>query len=229
MWILPSAATVSTDGRSLYVVNTKGRDAGPHGGAQFHPDGTGSYIGEREFGSLSVLDLATEADLPRETAEVVANNMADLTAASPLPKLGHVFLIVRENRTFDEILGDLPGADGDPALARWGLHGWTKTAPGERTIEVTPNAHALAQRFATSDRFFVDSDVSADGHRWMVGAAETPWFHLAWTSNYGGRRTGDPKRARPRVAAPSSAATMRPCRRMSRSSGRCGSMWPTPA
>ena len=193
----PSAATVSTDGRNLYVVNTKGRGAGPNGGALFHPEGTGSYIGEREFGSLSVLSLTNEADLPRETAEVVANNMADLTAASPLPKLGHVFLIVRENRTFDEILGDLPGADGDAALARWGQHGWTEAAPNERTIEVTPNAHALAQRFATSDRFFVDSDVSADGHRWFVGAAETPWLHLAWTSNYGGRRTVDPESTAP--------------------------------
>ena len=85
-----------------------------------------------------MLPLTPEADLPRETAEVVANNTADLTTASTLPKLGHILLIVRENRTLDEIFGDLPGADGDPALARWGLHGWTKAAPDERTIQVTP-------------------------------------------------------------------------------------------
>jgi hypothetical protein len=65
------------------------------------------------------------------------------------------------------------------------------------TIGVTPNAHALARQFGTSDRFFVDSDVSADGHRWVMGAAPTPWFHVAWTSNYGGRRTGDPASAAP--------------------------------
>ena len=187
----PSAVAVSRDGHSLYAVNTKGRGAGPNGGKAFEAQNTGSYIGEREFGSLSVVPLGDETNLRGMTEQVKANNVAALEGSSVLPKLRHVFLVIRENRTFDEILGDLRGADGDPALARWGMHGWTKTAPRDRTLQVTPNAHALAERFATSDLFFVDSDVSADGHRWIVGAAETPWFHVAWTSNYGGRRTGD--------------------------------------
>lgn len=194
----PSAAAVSNDGQRLYVVNTKGRGSGPNGGAGFHPVDRGeSYIGALEFGSLSIVPLNDEAHLAAATAQVVANNLAALTPGVSLPRLHHVFLIIRENRTFDEILGDLPGADGDPSLARWGMHGWLANDPSAKTFSITPNAHALASRFGTSDRFFTDSDVSADGHRWAVAAAETPWFHVAWTSNYGGRRTGDPASASP--------------------------------
>jgi YVTN family beta-propeller protein len=187
----PTAAALSSDGSMLYVANTKGKGSGPNGGAAFHPLNTGNYIGELEFGSLSVVPVADESRLKDSTAAVVRNNLAACAANSPLPRLKHVFLVIRENRTYDEILGDLPGTDGDPKLARWGMHGWLSTEPQEKTIRVTPNAHALAERFGTSDRFFVDSDVSADGHRWVMGAAPTPWFHVAWTSNYAGRRTGD--------------------------------------
>jgi YVTN family beta-propeller protein len=187
----PTAAAVSGDGSVLYVANTKGKGSGPNGGDAFHPVNTGNYIGELEFGSLSVVPIADESDLDASTAAVVRNNLAASVANSPLPRLKHVFLVIRENRTYDEILGDLSGADGDPKLARWGMQGWLSTAPNEKTVHVTPNAHALAKRFGTSDRFFVDSDVSADGHRWIMGAAPTPWFHVAWTTNYGGRRTGD--------------------------------------
>jgi YVTN family beta-propeller protein len=193
----PTAVAVSLDGSLLYVANTKGKGSGPNGGDAFHPVNTGSYIGELEFGSVSVIRLADESHLQASTAVVVANNLAAAAPNAPLPRLKHVFLVIRENRTYDEILGDLAGSDGDPKLARWGMHGWLSSAPQDKTIAVTPNAHALAQRFATSDRFFVDSDVSADGHRWVMGAAPTPWFHVAWTSNYGGRRTGDDFSAAP--------------------------------
>jgi YVTN family beta-propeller protein len=193
----PTAAAISADGQTLFVVNTKGKGSGPNAGASFHPVNTGSYIGELEFGSISVIPLSDESHLDQSTAAVVSNNEAALVAGARLPQLRHVFFIIRENRTYDEILGDLPGGDGDPKLARWGLNGWLQAAPRDKTIKVTPNAHALAQRFATSDRFFLDSDVSADGHRWAFGAAPTPWFHVAWTSSYGDRRTGDPFSAAP--------------------------------
>jgi YVTN family beta-propeller protein len=193
----PTAAAVSEDGSTLYVVNTKGQGSGPNGGETFHPVNTGSYVGELEFGSICAIPLGDESHLGEATAAVVGNNEAALVPDARLPRLHHVFLIIRENRTYDEILGDLAGSDGDPRLARWGMKGWLASAPLDKTVQVTPNAHALAQRFATSDRFFVDSDVSADGHRWAMGAAPTPWFHIAWTSNYGGRRTGDPFSAAP--------------------------------
>ncbi len=199
----PSALAVSPDGGNLYVVNTKGQGTGPNASLTTNH---GSYIGELEFGSVSTIALPSGNDLGAETKQVIRNNTAHLQLAgqagdetateksrlSTLRRVQHVFLIIRENRTFDEIFGDLPGAAGSPALARWGMHGWLASAPRAKIHAVTPNAHALAQQFATSDQFYVDSDVSADGHRWLVGAEETPWFHIAWTSNYGGRRTSDP-------------------------------------
>ena len=190
----PAAIAVAPDAKKLYIVNNKGKGAGPNGGVKFGP--RREYIGELELGSVSVLPLPLdEAALGESTRAVLRNNQAALGPGSTLPRLKHLFFIIRENRTFDEILGDLPNVDGDPSLARFGLHGWTGDEPkGEgpkiKDVIVTPNAHALAVRFATSDRFFVDSDVSADGHRWAFGIAPTPWFNMAWTSGYGGRRDG---------------------------------------
>ena len=183
--------------KTVIVIEPETDAAESNGGSAFHPVNAGNYIGELEFGSVSVIRLGDESHLRESTAAVVANNLAAAAPNSALPRLKHVFLVIRENRTYDEILGDLPGGDGDPKLARWGMKGWLSSAPQDKTIPVTPNAHALAQRFGTSDRFLLDSDVSADGHRWVMGAAPTPWFHVAWTSNYGGRRTGDPFSAAP--------------------------------
>ncbi|MFZ0592432.1 MAG: hypothetical protein WAM39_18385 [Bryobacteraceae bacterium] len=190
---LPAALALAPNQQKLYIVNNKGKGAGPNGGKKFQRNDSRHYIGELEFGSLSILPLPVrEAALPNSTAAVVRNNEAALVPGTKLPRLKHVFFIIRENRTFDEIFGDLPGLDGDPSLARFGLHGWTEEEPKLKDIRVTPNAHALAARFATSDRFFVESDVSVDGHRWAFGMAPTPWLNLAWTSGYRGRRKGNP-------------------------------------
>jgi hypothetical protein len=188
----PAAVALSPDGSKLYVVNAKGKGAGPNGGSTEPADAPGDYIAELEFGSLSVLPVPQpDADLARETAAVVENNQAALTAVTPLPRLKHVFYIIRENRTFDEILGDLPGVNGDAKLARYGVHGWAEENADAKDLRVTPNAHSLATRFGTSDAFYADGDVSVDGHRWAMGMAPSPWLVLAWTSSYGGKRTGD--------------------------------------
>jgi len=185
----PAAVALSLDQTKLYVVNNKGKGAGPNGGKAFQTGGKGPYIGELELGSLSVMSLPFDETV---TAAVLRNNQAALTPDQKLPPVKHVFFIIRENRTYDEVFGDLPDADGDPTLARFGLHGWTEEEPKLKDVSVTPNAHALVHRFATSDRFFVDSDVSVDGHRWAFGIAPTPWLDMAWTSGYGGRRDSSP-------------------------------------
>ncbi len=117
--------------------------------------------------------------------------------AETRPRLKHCFLVIRENRTYDEVLGDVAGANGDASLARYGMDGWAAEEKSATHLKVTPNLHALAGRFAMSDNFYVDSDVSADGHRWVMGINPTPYFNTAWTSNYGGRRTSDPGAAQP--------------------------------
>jgi YVTN family beta-propeller protein len=189
----PTAVVVSPNQEQVYVVNSKGKGTGPNLVKAVANDtdqhSRRKYIAEIAFGSLSTLSKQTiEADLSTPTAEVVRGNQAALIEGSKLPQLKHVFLIIRENRTFDEVFGDLPGVDGDASLARYGMHGWTGEGHIIKDLRITPNAHALAQRFATSDRFFVDSDVSADGHRWAVGIAPTPWMNEAWTSGYSDRR-----------------------------------------
>ena len=181
----PSSVALSPDGKQLFVVNTKGEGSGPNAGARAKPGPT--YVGQIEYGSVSIIPTDSFPD----TSTVVRDNEAALSQSEPLPQVRHVFLIIRENRTFDEILGDLPGADGDKSLARFGLHGRFPERPEWNGAPVTPNAHAIAGQFATSDAFFADSDVSADGHRWVVGIQPTPWLNLAWTSNYGGGRHED--------------------------------------
>jgi hypothetical protein len=102
-----------------------------------------------------------------------------------------VVFIVKENRTFDEVFGDLHPSDasfeGDLGLVRWGEDAEVKEK-SEPTIEharVTPNHHALARRFAISDNYYVDSDVSVDGHHWLVGNYPNEVVEAGWPATYG--------------------------------------------
>ena len=188
----PSAVLVSPDNATIYVANSKGKGTGPNAGAKFNPALHGAYIGELELGSISAIPTSVAEHPEEQTAAVVQDNTAARTVSRSLPHLKHVFLIIRENRTFDDVFGDLAGADGDPAVARYGMHGHVKDNPAMQDLHVTPNAHAMAARFSTSDHYFTDSDVSVDGHRWALGIAPTPWMAMAWPSTYGGRRHGNP-------------------------------------
>lgn len=202
----PAAVAVDDGGKDLFVVNAKGKGTGPNGGSKHDPHAP-TYIGKLELGSLSVIPLADRNAPERSSADVVALNSVNLAQHANVPRLKHCFLIIRENRTFDEVLGDLPGVNGEPSLARYGMDGWEAldddsgnkriTASQVKHLKVTPNLHALAKQFAISDNFYVDSDVSADGHRWVVGINPTPFFNTAWTSNYGGRRREDARDKQP--------------------------------
>ena len=136
------------------------------------------------------------------TQTVIASNTAASANRPPLPHLKHCFLVVRENRTYDEVLGDVAGANGDPSLARYGMDGWAAEEKSATHLKVTPNLHALVGQYAMSDNFYVDSDVSADGHRWVVGINPTPFFNTAWTSGYGGRRRDFAEARATRPASP---------------------------
>jgi len=184
----PSAVDFSPDGKTLYVVNTKGKGTGPNGGKAHDPK-TPSYVGSLEMGSLSAIPLGGLGPVAELTATVVKANMAAIANKPELPRLKHCFLVIRENRTYDEVLGDVGGANGDAALARYGMDGWAEEQKDATHLRVTPNLHALVGQFAMSDNFYVDSDVSADGHRWVMGINPTPFFNTAWSSGYGGRRS----------------------------------------
>ena len=113
-------------------------------------------------------------------------------AGGPSLRIRHVVLIVKENRTYDEVFGDLSSVggqelNGDPSLARWGMDA-EAGADGQPTLEhvrVTPNQHALAERFGLSDTYYVDSDVSMDGHHWLVDSYPNEWLETMWPPGYG--------------------------------------------
>ncbi len=192
----PSAVSLSPDGKTLYVVNTKGKGSGPNGGSQHDPNSP-TYVGNLELGSLSAISLSSLPDANELSRQVIAANTAAIAKQAALPRLKHCFLVIRENRTYDQDLGDVAGANGDPSLAEFGIDGWARDDKAATHLKVTPNLHALVSRYAMSDNFFVDGDVSADGHRWVMGINPTPYFNTAWTSGYGGRRHDDAGAAQP--------------------------------
>ena len=164
-----------------------------------------AYINLHAPKDVPMITLAVDRGHLREDTERVANNngferraRASVRVVSSAPtadtlsaKIKHVVFIVKENRTFDEMLGDLhpQGAEfaGDPALARWGETAQVKDKD-QPTVEdghVTPNHHALARRFGISDNFYVESDVSVDGHHWLVGNYPNEVLETAWPAAYG--------------------------------------------
>jgi YVTN family beta-propeller protein len=202
----PSGIAVSPDGSRLYVSNAKGAGSGPNGGAAFKPRPWPSpfpgpevdvhYIGRLMRGSVSLMETPRDDALAAHTQTVLANNgfvplpparpsghPVPVRAGAASKQIKYVVFITKENRTFDEVYGDLPGVKGDPALARFGAG---RTVGPHRGVTVMPNHRALAARFAMGDNFYVDSDVSADGHRWLVGAYTNHWVETVTSASYGG-------------------------------------------
>lgn len=158
----PGALAISPDGRRLYVANTKG--IGSRAKAARHNS-------HDHQGSVSLIDLPDAATLADWTAQTAVNNkLAAATHALEPPRpniapkalperhgepslLRHVVYIIRENRTYDQVLGDLPQGNGDPALVHFGR-------------DVTPNGHKLAEEFVLLDNFYCSGVLSADGHQW---------------------------------------------------------------
>jgi len=168
-------------GDTLLVVNGKGAGTGPNPdgpipGGRRHPP-TAYTLGQLS-GSLSILPVARVrgADLEAFSARVARANGwtgAPAAAAKRYPPFAHVIYIIRENRTYDQVLGDVALADGDTSLVLFGR-------------DVTPNAHALVERFGIFDRFFVNAEVSADGHNWSTAAYSSDYTQKTTPTNYAG-------------------------------------------
>ncbi|MEP7324580.1 MAG: YncE family protein, partial [Gemmatimonadota bacterium] len=155
---------VAFRGDSLLVVSGKGHGTSPNPRAGTPGQGSdddSQYTLGQLLGVLSTvrLDLADRAALDSLTARVArANHWDDSTrTAAKYPPFEHVIYVIKENRTYDQVLGDLPQADGDSSLVFFGR-------------DAAPNHHALAERFGIFDRFFVNAEVSADGHNWSTAA-----------------------------------------------------------
>ena len=169
-------------GDSLLVVTGKGKGTAPNP-ALPHP-GTGTqnasartrqaYTLGQLNGSLLTLTQAqlAEGSLAGMTQRVArANGWGQRKTQGTYPPFEHVIYVIKENRTYDQVLGDMAEADGDTSLVYF-------------PRAVTPNHHALAERFGLFDRFFVNAEVSADGHNWTVGAYTTDYVQKTVPTNY---------------------------------------------
>ena len=189
----PTGVRYSKDGSKIFILSGKGlvgaaNPRGAQAGLGRPPDG--QYTGAMLWGSLTTLDNPNAAKLMEYTATVLfvtpdtgksqlvpakapLRSVVPLRVGAPSP-IKHVFYVIRENRTYDQVLGDLPQGNGDPSL----------TLFGENT---TPNAHALARQFVLLDNFYVDAEVSYDGHAFSTGAWATDAVEKIWPMNYGRR------------------------------------------
>jgi hypothetical protein len=156
----------------------------------------GQYSGSLISGNLSLIDIPDERRLHGYTQQVLRNDGLIGEAKSRLfpgaNPIRHVIYVIKENRTYDQVFGDLDKAgdgspaDGDPALAIFGK-GQAARSPGGTPQDITPNQRALALRFGLLDRFFVNSEASADGHNWSTAAFSTDYVDKAYRWQYSGR------------------------------------------
>jgi len=147
------------------------------------------YIGGLFKGTLSIFTAPTDEELSRYSRLTYENTpyhkdkelIAQGEAGNPIPmRIGdtspikYVFYIIKENRTYDQVLGDIPQGNGDTSLCLFGE-------------KVTPNLHALAKEFVLLDNFYVNAEVSADGHNWSMGGYADDYLEKTWPTSYGGR------------------------------------------
>ncbi len=153
------------------------------------PAGPVQYIGGLFKGTLSGIATPDAARLKAYTAQVYANTPftpaltaeAAGVAGNPIPRrvgeaspIKYVFYLIKENRTYDQVLGDEPGGNGDSTLCLFPEH-------------ITPNHHALARTFGLLDNFYVNAEVSADGHNWSTAAYAPDYVEKTWPTSYGNR------------------------------------------
>jgi DNA-binding beta-propeller fold protein YncE len=171
----PSA--LAADGDDLLVVSAKGRGSRPN--ARFPlplPKDSREYTLGQIEGSL----LSFAANIPRAALQSLSKRVArannwDTTRGMPrYPPFKHVLYIIKENRTYDQIFGDMKEGDGDPSRLFFGE-------------DVSPNHHALARRFGLFDRFLVNAEVSAQGHNWSTAAYGTDYLEKTTPSAYSTR------------------------------------------
>ena len=174
----PIALTVSPDGKELYV--------GVGKGTHFSNSANGTYIAKLLNGAVSVVDTAvTASQLAHYTHQVYDNvphvNMERVTSGAnraailaTFHKIKHVVYIIRENRTYDQVLGDIGRGNSDPNLTMFGQN-------------ITPNAHNIARRYVLLDNLYCNGEVSEDGHQWCDAAYATDFVERAWVQNYSGR------------------------------------------
>jgi len=201
----PTRVALSPDEQQLFVTSARGYGAGPNGGAGFVKPPAGTYIGDIQLGTFQVIPVPDAAQLATYTKQAMTNTYLTVILAddgkNPLPVLPktrtspikHIVYITKENRTYDEVLGQLKTGNGDSTLARFGTNvtisrklgttrgnaGRTTDLPGDTAAivgaDIMPNHARMARQWAFSDNFYCDSDASIHGHHWMMGTIPNEW------------------------------------------------------
>jgi len=213
----PTSVRISKDGKTLYVTNGKGNTSRPNregpnplASNDSYEGKTREYIGQLFQGSLSTIPVPTPKQLADMTRTVLSNSPvnpknplavrgseAALAEKNPIPArqgdpspITHCIYIIKENRTYDQVFGDVKKGNGDPDLCLF-------------PEKVTPNMHALAEEFVLLDNFYVESEVSADGHEWTMAGYATDFVERLWPIGYrGDRRVPYPAEAKFPIATP---------------------------
>jgi DNA-binding beta-propeller fold protein YncE len=186
----PTALFATAD--HLYVATGKGQGTGPNnfpqrqvanGAPQKYSSTT--YIATLLYGSLAAMDLhAVNEHLPALSKEVMESNRMHAAQQQILFRSGtnpirHIIYILKENRSYDQVFGDLNAGNNDPSLT---MYGWA----------ITPNQHKLAEQFGILDNFYVSGEVSGDGHVWSTAAITSDYTEKTWQQSYrGGQRLYD--------------------------------------
>jgi YVTN family beta-propeller protein len=185
----PADVEVTPDGRRLVITNTNDSGAGPNrcGPTSPLPECAGTdpetqYSGRMIKGSVQVVNVPRDArTLQAFTDQVRRNNQVRARTQPKPPALNaikHVFYVIKENRTYDQVFGDLGIGNGDPTLTIF-------------KDDSAPNQRELARRFGVYDNFYADAEVSADGHNWSTQANATDYVDKTWPFNYSpSRRNG---------------------------------------
>lgn len=189
---------------SSVIVNNSGR--APNMPNENFPPGRnnkrGHYNPSLVVGNISLVEVPSERQLLAYTQSTMRNNNLLGEKKTQLFKNGrspfkHVIYVIRENRTYDQVFGDLQSAgdgskaDGEASVAIFGA-GETAKSPSGKTQNITPNARSLALRFGLLDRFFVNAEASPDGHNWSTAAFSNDYIDKSFRWNYSGRgRTYD--------------------------------------
>jgi YVTN family beta-propeller protein len=181
-------------GNQILVANGKGLSSlpNPKGPSPFQKEAderAAQYIGALYLGTMSVIPKPTKSQWKAYSKLVYENcpynkakelltegepgNPVPSRVGAPSP-IQYVFYIIKENRTYDQVLGDIPEGNGDASLCLF-------------PEKVTPNLHAMARDFVLLDNFYVDAEVSADGHNWSTAAFASDFVEKTWPTSYGGR------------------------------------------
>ena len=203
----PTSLELSPDGKKLYIGNSKGlggysnvRGPGSPLASDGSTEGKGS-VKQLMKGTIEIVELSNlKNEIRNYTQQAMLNSpyrdeqrslaVAPRTAAKTIiPRevgvgspIKHIIYIIRENRTYDQVFGDIPKGQGDPRLTIFGK-------------KVTPNAHKIAEQFVLLDNLYCDGEVSVDGHSWSNAAYATDFNEKLWPVTYGGHSQAKPSAA----------------------------------